>query len=96
MFAVINRIHSPAAGAEHLERAFRQAGNLEGVPGFVDFHFLKNTREGEPLEYLALTNWQNRASYEAWTKSESFQRAHSGGEGTSGLSAVLDTYEVLT
>ena len=96
MFAVINRIHSPAAGAEHLERAFRQAGNLEGVPGFVDFHFLKNTREGEPLEFLALTTWRDRAAYEVWTKSESFQRAHSRDAGSSGLSAELDTYEVLT
>ena len=95
MFAAINRIHCPAAAAEHLERAFQHAGNLENVPGFVAFQFLKNTREGEPLEYLALTTWESRAAYEAWRKSEAFSQAHGGAGGEGSVTASLDTYEVL-
>ena len=93
MFTVINRLQCPASYAEHLERAFTHAGTMQEVKGFVDFHFLKNSRESEPLEYIALTNWQSREAYEAWTKSESFQRSHPGGD--SPVTATLDTYHVL-
>jgi heme-degrading monooxygenase HmoA len=95
MFVAINRLRCPASYAEHLERAFRHAGNLQGVQGFVSFRFLRNTREGEPLEYLAETTWESRAAYEAWTRSESFARAHRAGDGDSPLSASLETYEDL-
>jgi heme-degrading monooxygenase HmoA len=95
MFVAVNRLRCPAGYAEHLERAFRQAGNLQGVPGFMAFQFLKNTREGEPLEYLALTTWESRDAYEAWTKSESFSRTHRGAGGESPVTASLDQYELL-
>lgn len=95
MFAAINRLRCPASYAEHLERAFRHAGNLQGVPGFVGIQFLKNTREGEPLEYLALTTWESRRAYETWTKSESFSRAHRAATGESPVTATLDTYEAV-
>jgi heme-degrading monooxygenase HmoA len=95
MFVAINRLRCPASYAEPLERAFRHAGNLQGVPGFVSFRFLRHTREGEPLEYLAVTTWESREAYEAWTRSESFSRAHQAASADSPVSASLDTYEEL-
>ena len=96
MFVVMNRLTCPPEYAEHLERAFRQAGNMQGVPGFLLFQFLKNTQQEGALTYIALTQWEDRAAYEAWTKSESFARAHSGaGGGSSPVTARLETYEVL-
>lgn len=99
MFVVMNRLSCPPEYAEHLERAFRHAGNMQNVPGFTLFQFLKNTREAPTdgrLEYIALTQWEGRAAYEAWTKSESFRAAHAGGSGASPVTATLESYETLS
>ena len=98
MFMVMNRLSCPPEYREHLERAFSHAGNLQGVPGFVLFHFLKNTAEmpeGGRLEYLALTQWESRAAYEAWVKSESFRAAHTDHGGAGPVTSALETYEAL-
>jgi heme-degrading monooxygenase HmoA len=95
MFIAMNRLICPPEYAEHLERAFRHAGNMQGVPGFLLFQFLKKTDEHGVLTYIALTQWEERSAYEAWTRSESFQRAHAGAGGQSPVSATLETYEVL-
>ena len=98
MFVAMNRLSCPPEYAEHLERAFSHAGNMLNVPGFTLFQFLKNTGEapeGSRLEYIALTQWESRAAYEAWIKSESFRAAHSGGSGSSPVTASLETYETL-
>jgi heme oxygenase (staphylobilin-producing) len=97
MFVVMNRLRSRRDHAAHLERAFRHAGNLQGVPGFIGFQFLREVRNAEQdgaVEYVAMTQWQDRAAYEAWIKSEAFTRAHQGTE-NSPISASLDIYEVL-
>ncbi|HWE63303.1 MAG TPA: antibiotic biosynthesis monooxygenase [Chloroflexota bacterium] len=96
MFMVINRLSCAPEYAEHLERAFKHAGNMQGVPGFILFQFLKNTAEDGARIYIALTQWESQTAYEAWTRSESFQRAHSGtGSSQSPVTATLETYEVL-
>jgi heme-degrading monooxygenase HmoA len=48
------------------------------VPGFVSFHLLKGpeAEDHTPL-YASHTVWENRAVFEAWTKSEAFRAAHS-------------------
>ena len=94
MFVTMNRISCPKDYAEHLERAFIHAGNMQGVPGFLLFQFLKNSSEGERVEYLALTQWESHSAYEGWTRSESFQRAHQGA-GDSPVSSVLETYTLV-
>ncbi|MDB5076661.1 MAG: antibiotic biosynthesis monooxygenase [Chloroflexi bacterium] len=97
MYIVMNRIKSPPEFSEHLERAFRHAGSMQDVPGFVSFQFMRNTREadqGGAVEYVALTQWNSRDAFEAWKKSEAFSRAHEGAE-NSPVTSELDTYEVL-
>jgi heme-degrading monooxygenase HmoA len=47
--------------------------HLDKVPGFVEFHLLK----GPEAEDHTLYVWENRAVFEAWTKSEAFRAAHS-------------------
>jgi heme-degrading monooxygenase HmoA len=97
MFAVINRLKSPPDYGVHLERAFRHAGNMQDIPGFVGYQFMRNTRElkpGDILEYVALTYWDSREAYVAWTKTEAFSRAHQRTE-NSPVTAAVDTYDVL-
>lgn len=95
MFITMNRLGCPPEYAGHLERAFRHAGNMQGVPGFLLFQFLKQADQDGARTYIALTQWEDRAAYEAWIRSESFQRAHAGADGQSPVHATLETYEVL-
>lgn len=94
MFVAMNRISCPKDYSAHLEQAFAHAGNMQGVPGFLLFQFLRNSSEGERMEYLALTQWESQAAYEGWARSESFQRAHMGA-GESPVTSVLETYTLV-
>ncbi len=92
MHIAINRLRVPAEYTEHLERAFAGATNMNGVPGFRSFKFLKNVGGGE---YLVLTEWDDRQSFETWTESDAFVRAHSGGNSNSPVKSELGVYEVV-
>ena len=50
--------------------------HLDKVPGFVEFHLLKGPEADDHTLYASHTVWQNRAAFEAWTKSEAFRAAH--------------------
>ena len=51
--------------------------HLDKVPGFVEFHLLKGPEAEDHTLYASHTIWENRAVFEAWTKSEAFRAAHS-------------------
>ena len=95
MYVVMNRLACPISYAEHLERAFRHAGNMQGVPGFASFKFLRQDAD-DPAQrhYAAVTEWENKKGYEAWRKSESFERVHSGSESSPVVSS-LECFDVL-
>jgi heme-degrading monooxygenase HmoA len=96
MYVVMNRLVCGPSYAEHLERAFQHAGNMQGVPGFSSFQFLRQeSDETERRRFVAVTTWQDRESYERWLKSEAFAGAQSGTAGSPVESAV-ERYEALT
>ena len=78
MYIAMNRFRV----AKGSEKAFEQVwlprdSLLDSVPGFMEFHLLKGPEaEGHTL-YASHTVWENRASFEAWTRSDSFRAAHS-------------------
>jgi heme-degrading monooxygenase HmoA len=43
----------------------------------VEFHLLKGPEAEDHTLYASHTVWENRAVFEAWTKSEAFRAAHS-------------------
>jgi heme-degrading monooxygenase HmoA len=51
--------------------------HLDKVPGFVEFHLLKGPEIEDHTVYVSHAVWENRATFEAWTKSEAFRAAHS-------------------
>ena len=78
MFIAMNRFRV----AKGSEAAFEQVwmsrdSHLEKVPGFVEFHLLKGPEAEDHTLYASHTVWENRAMFEAWTKSEAFGAAHS-------------------
>ncbi|MDA8346597.1 MAG: antibiotic biosynthesis monooxygenase [Thermaerobacter sp.] len=92
MVIVVNRLQFEAARPE-LEKGFLSAPSMtDRIPGCVGFEFWRN--EGE-AEYLVVTKWEDRASFEAWTQSEAFRSAHRNTRSAEGGSSNLGVYEVL-
>jgi heme-degrading monooxygenase HmoA len=77
MFIAMNRFKV----TKGCEAAFEQVwlsrdSHLDKVRGFVEFHLLKGPEADDHTLYASHTVWQNRAVFEAWTKSEAFRAAH--------------------
>ena len=92
MFVAINRLRMPPEYAERLEEGFSRAGGMDGVGGFVSFDLLRAEGGGE---YLVLTRWQDRGSFEAWREGDAFQRADGGTNPNSPVKSKLSTYDVV-
>lgn len=74
MIQVVNRIRvAPGHEAAFEERFRSRAGLVEHSPGFIRNLVLRPI-QGET--YLVMTWWQDQASFEAWTQSDSFKQAH--------------------
>ena len=46
------------------------------MPGFIEFHLLKGPEAEDHTLYASHTVWANRATFEAWTRSDAFRAAH--------------------
>ena len=50
--------------------------HLEKVPGFLSFNLIKGKTAQDYIIYASHTTWKSQQDFLAWTKSESFRRAH--------------------
>lgn len=92
MHVAVNRLKVPTEYADRLQQAFAHSSGMAGVPGFRAFKLLKNEAGGE---FLVVTEWDDRASFESWTQSDAFTRAHSGSNPNSPVTSELGVYEVV-
>ena len=94
MIAIFNSLPVKEGAADTIVERFAESrGHVQGFPGFVSMEVLKS---GEGDEVLVITRWQNRASFDAWVRSDEFSRAH-GRSGTAGLlrgHPKMTSYEV--
>jgi heme-degrading monooxygenase HmoA len=77
MFIAMNRF-KVIPGAEN---AFEQVWtsrdtHLREVDGFIAFHLLRGPQRDDHTLYSSHTLWRDKATFEAWTQSEAFRRAH--------------------
>lgn len=94
-FVAINTLTVPPEMRDTLEQRFAaRAGEVDQMEGFQAFELLRPV-EGQD-RYLVYTRWDDRASFEAWTKSQQFDKGHaqhqSGGPAASG--SELWTFDV--
>jgi heme-degrading monooxygenase HmoA len=99
LFIAMNRF-SIAEGREQVfEDLWRNRDSrLEGVPGFHEFHLLRGASEDGATLYASHTVWESREAFEAWTKSESFRKAHARArapEGTYLGHPKLESFEAV-
>jgi heme-degrading monooxygenase HmoA len=77
MFIAMNRFRVAKGSEAAFENVWlSRDSHLEKVPGFVEFHLLKGPEAEDHTLYASHTVWKNRATFEAWTKSEAFRAAH--------------------
>ena len=78
-FVAINVLTVGGAGASLEQRFAGRAGMVENAPGFESFELLRPVDGTD--DYLVVTHWRDRESYEAWLSSRDFARGHaSSGE----------------
>jgi heme-degrading monooxygenase HmoA len=77
MFIAMNRFKVIKGVESAFENVWLSRDSLLGnVPGFVEFHLLKGPEAEDHTLYASHAVWKNRATFEAWTKSEAFRAAH--------------------
>jgi heme-degrading monooxygenase HmoA len=79
MYLTMNRFKVKLGQEATFEEIWKSRdSHLRSVAGFKAFHLLKGPeREGYVL-YASHTAWSDEESFQAWTRSDAFRRAHSG------------------
>ena len=78
MYIAMNRFQIAEGREEVFEEIWRKRDSqLEGVPGFRDFHLLRGPSDEECTLYASHSVWASRQAFVDWTESEAFQKAHS-------------------
>ena len=74
----MNRFKITPGREDDFEKIWRERESyLDQVPGFKEFHLLKGPKNEEFSLYASHSVWDSQDSFEAWTKSEEFRKAHS-------------------
>src|SRR4029453_2137622 len=77
MFIAMNRFRVKKGSEEDFEKVWlSRDSHLDKVPGFVEFHLLKGPEHDDFTLYASHPIWQNRATFEPWTRSGAFRAAH--------------------
>ncbi len=76
MIVVMNRIPVREEYRDVFENRFRnRTREVDRFPGFIRNLVLRPATEENPY-YIVMTFWESREAFEAWTRSEAFERAH--------------------
>ena len=71
MFIAMNRFRVRKGSEADFESVWaNRDSRLPKVPGFVEFHLLKGPEQEAYTLYSSHTQWQTKATFEAWTNSE--------------------------
>jgi len=76
MFVTMNRFTIDPNHWEDFENRFKQrAGLVDDEPGFIRNAVLRPSDDSSK-QHIVMTLWESRKAFMAWTKSESFRKAH--------------------
>ncbi|RLA09775.1 MAG: antibiotic biosynthesis monooxygenase [Gammaproteobacteria bacterium] len=79
MFIAMNRFRITPGREQDFEQIWRDRESyLDGVEGFQEFHLVRGPQAEDHALYATHVIWEDRASFEAWTHSEQFKKAHAG------------------
>ena len=99
MFIAMNRFRIAVGRESVFEDLWRQRDSqLEGVPGFHEFHLLRGPTDEEATLFASHSVWSSRQDFVAWTESEAFRKAHAQArapEGTYRSHPAFEGFEVV-
>lgn len=82
MYLTMNRFKVRKDHAKAFEEVWlNRDSHLKSVPGFIAFHLMQGPETEDYILYASHTTWQDKASFEGWTKSEAFREAHKNAGG---------------
>jgi heme-degrading monooxygenase HmoA len=95
MYVVTNKLTVPPENAARLEEGFAHANErMRDVPGCLHFTLLREEGvDGSPI-YIAMTNWEDEAAFQAWITSDNFRRSHANA-GDSGAMGEVHSYTAV-
>lgn len=86
MFIAMNRFRiARGSESDFIEIWKNRETYLDQVPGFREFHLLHGPANDEYTLFASHSVWESRESFEAWTHSEAFRKAHAGAGGAKGI-----------
>ena len=86
MFVAMNRFKVAKGREAEFEGVWAsRKTRLDEMAGFVAFDLLRGPEREDHTLYASHTVWSDRASFEAWTRSEQFRDAHRNAGQTKGL-----------
>ncbi|MGP9822734.1 antibiotic biosynthesis monooxygenase family protein [Salinarimonas sp. NSM] len=86
MFVAMNRFKVTKGREGDFETVWSsRKTRLDEMAGFVAFHLLKGPEREDHTLYASHTVWTDRASFEAWTRSEQFRDSHRNAGQNKGL-----------
>ena len=78
MYIAMNRFKiTPGREEDFINVWKNRDSHLSEVPGFKRFNLLQGPTTDEYTLFSSHSEWENAEAFEAWTKSEAFQKAHS-------------------
>ena len=97
MFIAMNRFKVIAGSEEEFEEVWKTRDSFLGdVPGFLGFHLLRGSGSDDHTLYSSHSTWDDESSFENWTRSESFRKAHSGASARKNLYMGHPEFEGFT
>jgi len=85
----MNRFRVARGSEEDFQQVWRSRDvYLHELDGFVSFQLLRGPERDDHTLFASQTVWRDFASFEAWTKSEQFRKAHAN----AGASSTKATY----
>ncbi len=94
MFIAMNRFRIAVGRESVFEDLWRRRDSqLEGVPGFREFHLLRGPTDEEATLFASHSVWDSRQEFEAWTESEAFRKAHGQARAPEGTYLSHPTFE---
>ncbi len=77
MYIAMNRFQIAKGSEGVFEDLWKnRESQLDDVPGFREFHLLRGPEAEDHTLYSSHTVWDSRETFEAWTESENFRKAH--------------------
>ena len=79
MFIAMNRFKIVPGRENDFEKIWKtRDSQLEGVPGFKEFHLVRGKKDAIHSLYASHSTWSSEEDFLNWTKSDSFRQAHKG------------------